>query len=266
MPWICTIAPEDATGRLAELYGWQSAVLGRPTEFTQLGSLDPEVVNARLVLYKASEGVASSSTRTPEAAHRVPHVDPELDAALRVALCGELDDELVRILDAPTTTVLDDVDAAIARYVETLTLRPGDVTEADVDAPRVRSASTTSRSSMRTTSARTSTTRTVSRTGSGSSTTRSSRSARSTECRADEARTRRGLPAANWRCAEAPRAATGIPPPSEGRAAASWIEECRASPGGHAAGDEAVVRASRGATDGASTSARARAGSSPGCR
>src|SRR6478735_4859103 len=38
MPWIRTIAPEDATDRLAELYGWQSAALGRPTDFTQLGS------------------------------------------------------------------------------------------------------------------------------------------------------------------------------------------------------------------------------------
>ena len=62
MPWIRTIEPEDATGRLAEVYGWQSAKLGRPTEFTQLGSLDPEVVNARLVLYKASEGVPSALT------------------------------------------------------------------------------------------------------------------------------------------------------------------------------------------------------------
>ncbi len=30
MPWIRTIDPDDATGRLAELYGWQSSKLGRP--------------------------------------------------------------------------------------------------------------------------------------------------------------------------------------------------------------------------------------------
>src|SRR5213078_1422661 len=59
MVWIRTIEPEDADGRLAEAYAWQSRKLGRPTEFTQLGSLAPEVVHARLVLYRASEGVPS---------------------------------------------------------------------------------------------------------------------------------------------------------------------------------------------------------------
>ena len=42
----------------------------------------------------------------------------------------------MRILDARDYDPLDEVDAAIARYVETVTLRPGDVTEADVDALR----------------------------------------------------------------------------------------------------------------------------------
>src|SRR5918911_1691952 len=59
MVWIRTIDPEDATGRLAEAYDWQSRKLGRPTEFTQLGSLDAEVVHARLILYRASENVPS---------------------------------------------------------------------------------------------------------------------------------------------------------------------------------------------------------------
>src|SRR5947207_12726774 len=59
MVWIRTIEPEDADGRLAEAYGWQSHKLGRPTEFTQLGSLDGDVVHARLVLYRASENVPS---------------------------------------------------------------------------------------------------------------------------------------------------------------------------------------------------------------
>src|ERR1700674_1503253 len=59
MPWISTVEPEDAEGRLAEAYGWQAHKLGRPTEFTQLGSLDAEVVHARLTLYRASENVPS---------------------------------------------------------------------------------------------------------------------------------------------------------------------------------------------------------------
>ena len=62
MPWIQTVPPEEAAGRLAEAYQWQSRKLGRPTEFTQLGSLDAEVVHARLVLYRASENVPSQLT------------------------------------------------------------------------------------------------------------------------------------------------------------------------------------------------------------
>jgi len=136
MPWIRTIAPEDATDRLAELYGWQSAALGRPTEFTQLGSLDAEVVNARLVLYKASEGVASSLT--PRQKQLIAYLTSILNATPHCASLSraQLDGELVRVLDARDYGALDEVDAAIARYVETLTLRPGEVTEADVDALR----------------------------------------------------------------------------------------------------------------------------------
>ena len=155
MPWIRTIAPEDASGRLAELYGWQSAALGRPTEFTQLGSLDPEVVNARLVLYKASEGVASSLT--PRQKQLIAYLTSILNSTPHCASLSraQLDDELVRILDARDYDALDEVDAAIARYVETLTLRPGDVTEADVDALRSGRPRRPRRSSTRTTSVRT---------------------------------------------------------------------------------------------------------------
>src|SRR3982074_2228244 len=62
MPWIRTVEPEDAYGRLAEAYQWQARKLGRPTEFTQLGSLDAEVVFARLTMYRASENVPSRLT------------------------------------------------------------------------------------------------------------------------------------------------------------------------------------------------------------
>ncbi len=50
MVWIRIIPPADATGRLKEAYDWQASRLGKPTEFTQLGSLDAEVVRARLIL------------------------------------------------------------------------------------------------------------------------------------------------------------------------------------------------------------------------
>jgi uncharacterized peroxidase-related enzyme len=62
MPWIETIAHADATGTLKDAYDWQAARLGEPTEFTQLGSLYPELVLERLRLYKVAEGAPSGLT------------------------------------------------------------------------------------------------------------------------------------------------------------------------------------------------------------
>jgi uncharacterized peroxidase-related enzyme len=136
MPWIRTIEPEAATGRLAEVYGWQSSKLGRPTEFTQLGSLDPEVVHARLVLYKSSEGVASALTSRQK--QLIAYLTSVLNATPHCASLSrpQLDEGLVVVLDARDYDTLEPVDAAIARYVQKLTLRPGEMTEADVDALR----------------------------------------------------------------------------------------------------------------------------------
>ena len=47
---------------LREAYDWQAASLGEPTEFTQLGSLYPELVMERLRLYKVVEGAPSALT------------------------------------------------------------------------------------------------------------------------------------------------------------------------------------------------------------
>ena len=46
--WIATIPWHEADGLLREAYDWQAAKLGEPTEFTQLGSLAPELVMLRL--------------------------------------------------------------------------------------------------------------------------------------------------------------------------------------------------------------------------
>ena len=136
MPWIRTIDPDDAEGRLAEEYGWQSKKLGRPTEFTQLGSLDPDVVHARLVLYRASENVPSRLTveqRTmigylTSVLNRTPHCAslsrPRLPAAV------------VDAIDRQDYDSLTPADAALARYTHKLTVAPGTVTEADIDALR----------------------------------------------------------------------------------------------------------------------------------
>ena len=123
MPWIRTIEPEDATGRLAEVYGWQAAKLGRPTEFTQLGSLDAEVVNARLVLYRASEGVPSALT--PLQKQLISYLTSILNstphcASLSRTQLDQMDGgaELMVALDRRDYDALEAVDAAIARYIE----------------------------------------------------------------------------------------------------------------------------------------------------
>src|SRR6266851_5070355 len=59
MAWIRTIPRSEATGTLKEAYDWQAKRLGEPTEFTQLGSLYPEMVMTRLQLYKTVEGCPS---------------------------------------------------------------------------------------------------------------------------------------------------------------------------------------------------------------
>ena len=60
--WIATVPWSEATGVLRDAYDWQAAKLGEPTEFTQLGSLAPELVMLRLNLYRAVEAVDSNLT------------------------------------------------------------------------------------------------------------------------------------------------------------------------------------------------------------
>jgi uncharacterized peroxidase-related enzyme len=138
MVWIRTISPEDAEGRLAEAYAWQSRRLGRPTEFTQLGSLDAEVVHARLVLYRASENVPSRLSRRQR--QLISHLTSILNATPHCASLSrpQLADspELVAALERQDYDALPPADAALARYVHKLTLTPGEMCQADVQALR----------------------------------------------------------------------------------------------------------------------------------
>src|SRR3981081_1560929 len=129
MPWIRTVEPDDADGRLAEAYGWQARKLGRPTEFTQLGSLDAEGVHARLTLYKASENVPSRLTPAQglliSYLTSILNATPHCASLARTQLCGLEDGEtLIRTLDRRAYASLATPNAALARYVEKLTLRP----------------------------------------------------------------------------------------------------------------------------------------------
>ena len=140
MVWIHTIDPEQADGALADAYGWQARKLGRPTEFTQLGSLAPDVVHARLVLYRASENVPSRLTPTQKLLisylTSILNATPHCASLARTQLCAGGSDALVRALDRRDYHSLIPADAALARYVEKLTLRPGEIAESDVVALR----------------------------------------------------------------------------------------------------------------------------------
>jgi uncharacterized peroxidase-related enzyme len=140
MVWVRTIPHAEATGRLKEAYDWQAAALGKPTEFTQLGSLAPEVVHARLLLYRATETVDSSLTaRQRELISyltSILNVTPHCASLSRTHLRRDGDDELISILDRGEYDKLDSASAALARYVHKVTVAPGTVTEADIKALR----------------------------------------------------------------------------------------------------------------------------------
>jgi len=141
MPWIRTIEPEDAHGRLAEAYAWQAHKLGRPTEFTQLGSLDAEIVHARLNIYRASENVPSRLSLLQKLLisylTSTLNETPHCASLARSQLCGiEGGEMLVLALDVRNYAALGPADAALAHYVAKLTLRPGEIAEEDISALR----------------------------------------------------------------------------------------------------------------------------------
>lgn len=136
--WIRTVPVEEATGRLKEAYEWQSKRLGKPTEFTLLGSLDPEIVHARLGLYRASEKCPSALTPRQRCVigyvtsvlNETPHCSSQVGLKLREL--GFTVDQ-VRALDEGRFDSLAPDEAAVARYAAKLTREPGAVTESDLE-------------------------------------------------------------------------------------------------------------------------------------
>jgi uncharacterized peroxidase-related enzyme len=136
--WIATVPVQEATGRLKEAYDWQSARLGRPTEFTMIGSLDPEIVHARLGLYRASERCPSALTPRERTVigyvtsmlNSTPHCASQVRLKLREL--GFTDDE-IRAMDERRYDALAPREAAVARYSDRLTIEPGDVNEGDLE-------------------------------------------------------------------------------------------------------------------------------------
>ncbi|MEK7425664.1 MAG: peroxidase-related enzyme [Actinomycetota bacterium] len=141
MAWIRIIAPEAADGPLKEAYDWQAARLGFASEFTQLGSLAPDLVNVRLELYKVSENIASKLTTRQK--NLIGHVVSILNATpycasqsrVKLRELGVSDDDRSAI-ERGDYDGFDAADAAILRYARRLTTAPGSVTHDDVEALR----------------------------------------------------------------------------------------------------------------------------------
>ncbi len=141
MVWIRTIPPWQATGTLAHAYQRQAATLGQPSQFSMLGSLHPDLVAARLDLYRASERCPSALTPRQRliiayltsALNRAPHCASQV--RLKLTQTGA-PDQLINTLDQGHYEHLEPAEAAVARYAHKLTCDPGAITEADVQALR----------------------------------------------------------------------------------------------------------------------------------
>ena len=141
MVWITTVPEHEATGTLANAYQRQAAALGHPSDFSLLGSLDPNLVAARMDLYRASERCPSALTQrqrlivayVTSVRNRTPHCASQV--RLKLTHTG-VPDHLIHDLDQSRYEYLAPADAAVARYAHKLTCDPGAMAEADVQALR----------------------------------------------------------------------------------------------------------------------------------
>jgi uncharacterized peroxidase-related enzyme len=141
--WVSTVAPEDADGVLKEAYDWQARRLGEPTEYTQLGSLHPELVYERLRLYKVIDQLESGLTDTEK--HAVVYVTSVLNQTPHCASGARHQLEHAGVPDELVARLAGDPLAAgtgsprldeIVRYAAILTTGPGAIGEEDIDALR----------------------------------------------------------------------------------------------------------------------------------
>lgn len=141
--WVTTVAPEEADGLLKEAYDWQARRLGEPTEYTQLGSLHPELVHERLRLYKVIDQLESGLTEIEK--HVVVYVTSVLNetphcasgARYKLAAEGVSEELIAQLASDPLaggtgSARLDE----IVRYTAVLTRSPGATSERDIDALR----------------------------------------------------------------------------------------------------------------------------------
>ena len=143
MAWIRTIPTADASGTLKDAYDWQAKRLGEPTEFTQLGSLYPELVMQRLQLYKTVEACPSGlspierqvAALVTSVLNQTPYCASGL--VLKLESLGADRRWLERLSADPRTAQSGDarLDAIVAHAIK-LTLTPGQIDPADIEALR----------------------------------------------------------------------------------------------------------------------------------
>jgi uncharacterized peroxidase-related enzyme len=140
-PWIETVAWAEASGTLKQAYDWQAASLGEPTEFTQLGSLYPELTLLRLQLYKVVEATPSNlsplerrlaayvASRLNETPHCSSGLEQRLDDLAPSAPAGVIE----QVRRDPSGGAGSDARLdAITAYAAKLTRQPGAIDEADI--------------------------------------------------------------------------------------------------------------------------------------
>jgi uncharacterized peroxidase-related enzyme len=143
MAWIRTVAWSDADGALKEAYDWQAKRLGQPTDYTQLGSLYPDLVQLRLQLYKIVEACPSGlspverqlAALVTSVLNDTPHCSSGL--VLKLESLGAERKFLERVCADPRAARSGEarLDAVMDHAVK-LTLSPGSVTPEDLDALR----------------------------------------------------------------------------------------------------------------------------------
>lgn len=140
--WIASIDPGDATGALAEAYQSQVDKIGRVTELTQIGSLYPDLVAARLRLYAVVDATPSA---VPDHVRRAVALLTSVLNGCLFCTVGQTEKlteaghaELARaIKDDPEGVTTGDArtDTAIG-YARKLVTDPRHIAEADVTALR----------------------------------------------------------------------------------------------------------------------------------
>jgi uncharacterized peroxidase-related enzyme len=143
MAWIRTIPWNEAIGTLKDAYDWQAKRLGEPTEYTQLGSLYPELVMQRLQLYKCVEACPSGlspierqmAALVTSALNETPHCSSGL--VLKLESLGADRRFLSQVCEDPKAARSADPRLdAIMDYAVKLTLTPGQVSDGDIVALR----------------------------------------------------------------------------------------------------------------------------------